>query len=93
MLLEIVFAKYLGAYNILLRFNTGYQAAVDLEPTIFRETRNIFAPLRDMNYFKAFSVKLNTICWENEADFAPEFLYELAQSQEQHDREPLRKAA
>ncbi len=28
-------------------------------------------------------VKLNTIYWENEADFAPEFLYELAQHQEQ----------
>ena len=93
MLLEIVSAKYLGAYNILLRFNTGYQAAVDLEPTIFRETRTIFAPLRDVNYFKAFSVKLNTICWENEADFAPEFLYELAKRQEQHERELLRKVA
>ena len=93
MLLEIVSAKYLGAYNILLLFNTGYQAAVDLEPTLFRESRNIFAPLRDMNYFKTFSVKLNTICWENEADFAPEFLYELARSQERHDGELLQKAA
>ena len=93
MLLEIASANYLGAYKIFLRFNTGYQGAVDLEPAIFRETRKIFAPLRDMNYFKTFSVKLNTICWENEADFAPEFLYELASSQEQHDHEPLRKAA
>ena len=36
--------------------------------------------------------KLNTICWENEADFAPEFLYELGQRQALVVR-PLQQAA
>ncbi len=83
MLLEIVSANYVGAYKVFLNFNNGYQATVDLEKTIINESRSIFQPLQKQEYFKTFAVKLNTICWENEADFAPEFLYELAQHQEQ----------
>jgi hypothetical protein len=30
--------------------------------------------LHDINYFKNFKISLNTIVWENEAGFAPEFL-------------------
>ncbi len=47
------------------------------------ESRSIFQPLQKQEYFKSFAVKLNTIYWENEADFAPEFLYKLAQHQDQ----------
>jgi hypothetical protein len=46
------------------------------------EKRKIFSPLIDKEYFKNFSLRFNTICWENEADFAPEFLYELGEAQE-----------
>lgn len=41
------------------------------------EKRKIFEPLKEINYFKNFELKLNTIVWENEADFAPEFLFTL----------------
>ena len=81
MLLEILSAKYIKDYQILLKFNDGYEAIVDLEDTLFNEKRKIFRPLRDKMYFKNFSIQFNTICWENEANFAPEFLYELAQRQ------------
>ena len=41
----------------------------------------IFEPLKDMVYFK--SVKLNedidTVVWPNNADFSPDFLYEIGQ--------------
>jgi hypothetical protein len=45
------------------------------------EKRKIFKPLLDKEYFKSFSIRLNTICWKNEADFAPEFLYEPGKGQ------------
>lgn len=82
MLLEVSEANYIKDYQINLKFNNGYQGDVDLETTLLQERRKIFKPLLDKDYFKDFSVQLNTICWKNEADFAPEFLYELGKQQE-----------
>jgi len=81
MLLEVISAKYIRDYQVLLKFNDGYEAIVDLEETLLNEKRRIFKPLLGREYFKNFSIRLNTICWDNEADFAPEFLYELGKSQ------------
>ena len=93
MLLEVVSANYLGAYKVFLTFNNGYNASLDLEETILYERRMIFQPLRQQDYFRKFMVKLNTICWENEADFAPEFLYDLARQQAEQNGTNLKKAA
>jgi len=83
MLLKVIAAEYQQAYKISLVFNDGYTATVDLKETIFNDHRPIFAPLKQQDYFKAFAICWNTICWDNEADFALEFLYELARQQEQ----------
>ena len=37
----------------------------------------VFEPLKDLDLFKRFSVKYNTVEWENGADFAPEYLLSL----------------
>ncbi|MCK4760890.1 MAG: DUF2442 domain-containing protein [Candidatus Aminicenantes bacterium] len=81
MLLEVLSAKYIQDYRVSLKFNDGYVTTVDLGEILLNEKRKIFKPLLDKKYFKNFSVRLNTICWENEADFAPEFLCELAKRQ------------
>jgi len=78
MLLEVISAKYDGKYRIILKFNDGYEGAADLENVLTDECRSVFQPLKNQDYFKTLSVRLNTVCWDNEADFAPEFLYELA---------------
>ena len=36
--------------------------------------------LKDLDFFKKFSVKYNTVEWENGADFAPEYLLELPEA-------------
>jgi len=43
-------------------------------------TGGIFEALRDPAYFRSFSfqAQFGTIEWDNGADFAPEFLYEMA---------------
>ena len=38
-----------------------------------------FEPLKNIEYFKKVKVdeEIETICWENGADFSPEYLYEI----------------
>lgn len=73
MFLEVVKAEYLNGYRIKLWFNNHAVKVVDLAKSLNGE---VFVPLRDIDYFKRFSIKFNTIEWENGADFAPEYLYE-----------------
>lgn len=34
--------------------------------------------MEDIEMFKRFTINFNTVVWENEADFAPEYLYEIS---------------
>ena len=83
MILNVTDAKYKGEYKVFLTFNNGESVVADIEETIMNETRKIFFSLRDMEYFKSFKIRLNTITWDNGADFAPEFLLELGKKQEE----------
>lgn len=82
MILNVTNAEYKERYKVFLSFNSGESVLVDLEETLLNDTRKIFFPLRDTDYFKSFKIGLNTITWDNEADFAPEFLLELGKQQE-----------
>lgn len=82
MILNVIYADYRDGYKVFCTFNNNESVMIDLEETIFCDSRKIFFQLRDIDYFKSFKVKLNTITWENEADFAPEFLLELGKQQE-----------
>lgn len=82
MILNVKNAEYKVGYKVFLTFNNGESILTDLEDTIFSDTRRIFQPLRNPDYFKSFKIRLNTITWDNEADFAPEFLLELGKQQE-----------
>ena len=81
MILNVKNAEYINGYKVFLTFNNGESVLADLENTVFSDTRRIFIPLRDIDYFKSFKIYLNTITWDNEADFAPEFLLELGKQQ------------
>ncbi len=82
MIINIIDAEYKAGYEVFLTFNNGESVLTDLKETIFNDSRRIFIPLRDIAYFKSFKIRLNTITWENEADFAPEFLLQLGKQQE-----------
>lgn len=73
MFLEVVKAEYLNDYRIKLWFNNQVVKVVDLANSLNVE---VFRPLKDFEYFKRFTIKFNTIEWENGADLAPEYLYE-----------------
>lgn len=75
MFLEVSNAEYLDGYRLRLLFNNGETRVVDLLSSLRGE---VFIPLRDVDYFKKFSIRFNTVEWENGADFAPEFLYDIS---------------
>ena len=85
MFLEIIQASYINDYKILLKFNDGVEMIVNLENEL---NGSVFTLLKDKSKFSKFSIVFNTIEWENGADFAPEYLYELAVSQHKIASEP-----
>ncbi len=80
-MLEVVSAEYVAEYRIRVCFNTGEEGVVDLRDALWG---TVFEPLRDLAAFRRFSVSevLHTICWDNGADFAPEFLRDKMVEQE-----------
>ena len=71
---SVIEAKHIDNHKVWLKFYDHTQGEVDLSNNLSGE---IFEPLKSVSYFKNFSLHRSTISWENGADFAPEFLYEL----------------
>jgi len=74
MFTEVVKAEYAGGYRVKLWFNNGVAKVVDLKSSL---NGLVFEPLKDLDFFKRFTVKYNTLEWDNGADFAPEYLLSL----------------
>ena len=73
----VIDAKYVKDYQIWLRFNDNTEKVIDLKEKIFSEKRQIFFPLKDIEYFNKvfFNSESDTIQWPNGVDIAPETLY------------------
>lgn len=69
---------YLGAYKLKLRFENNELKIVDLQSHL---EGKIFEPLRNISYFKTVTLNrdIDTVAWSNNADFSPDFLYEIGQ--------------
>ena len=74
-------ANYLSEFKVNIKFNDGTEGVVDLKNEL---AGPIFEPLKDIEYFKkvTYNEDLDTICWPNSADFAPEFLYDKIKKHE-----------
>lgn len=71
-------ATYVGDYRIKVGFDNNEVKLVDLGPHL---DGPIFEPLKDLSFFRSFSVNrdIDTITWPNDADFSPDFLYEIGE--------------
>jgi len=79
MFIHVTDVQYVKDYQLYLTFNNGVEGTVDLEAELYGE---IFEPLRDKKLFQQVSLTSRTIEWPNGADFAPEFLLDLVQSEQ-----------
>lgn len=73
--LKIVRAEYLEGYCLKLWFNNGEVRVADLSQSLVGP---MFEPLKEIGYFMNYKIPHNTVEWENGADFAPEYLYEIS---------------
>jgi hypothetical protein len=73
-ILWVTNAEYAQEYRLLLTFSDNSTKLVDLKNHLYGE---IFEPLKDTEKFKQFNLSDWTVEWENGADYAPEFLYEI----------------
>jgi hypothetical protein len=68
--------EYVSGYKLRLGFDDATVRLVDLAQHLDGE---IFEPLKDLRLFRTAKLNpdLDTVVWENGADMAPEFLYEI----------------
>ncbi|GAB6060104.1 DUF2442 domain-containing protein [Desulfonatronum parangueonense] len=71
---HVIDARYLEGFRVEVWFDDGSQGVVDLGD--YPRRGGVFAPLSDPGYFRSFFIDLNTLCWPNGADIAPERIYE-----------------
>ncbi|HEX3240096.1 MAG TPA: DUF2442 domain-containing protein [Solirubrobacterales bacterium] len=76
---DLVEAVPLDGYEVHLKFADGIAGDVDLSYLL--DYGPVFEPLRDIEYFRQLRVTefADTIEWPNEADIAPETLYDHVQ--------------
>jgi len=78
----VVKAELKGDYKIFVEFNDGLNGIIDFYDKLKKDHRSIISELLDLELFKTAKIDLDTLCWDNGADFAPEYLYELAKMQQ-----------
>ncbi len=77
MFLHVTDAKHVKEHRVHVWFNDGTDAEIDLSESLVGP---IFELLRDVEYFSRFSIQGHTLAWPNGADFAPEYLHDLAKA-------------
>ena len=72
----VVRAELKDEYKIFVEFNDGINGIIDFKEKLSNDHRQIIKDLLDLNKFKTVKVDMDTLCWDNGVDFAPEYLYE-----------------
>ncbi len=74
---DVVEVEYTSDYSYRVVFDDGTSAVVDF--TEFLDGGPVFAPLRNLDFFRNARIEGGTIAWPNGADVAPETLYDRCQ--------------
>ena len=73
LLLTVNGAEYVRNHILLIHFSNGKSRYVNFMPML---SKGICRKLKDIDYFKNFTIDPFTIDWNNEIGFATEFLYD-----------------
>lgn len=87
---EVIAAEYVDGYRISEWFNNGEGGVVDLADALWGP---MFEPLKHLETFKSFRVSgaLGTIAWGDQADLAPEALYDMLVEQTRGSRTKMQE--
>jgi len=69
-------------YKVYIEFNDGTAGVIDFYEKLQNDHRQIIRELLDLEKFKKLKTEMDTICWDNGVDFAPEYLYEQIKIQQ-----------
>jgi len=75
-MLEVTKFTLQGDYIVYVEFNDGYNGVIDFKEELKKDHRKIVQELLDLKLFNTVRLDLDTLCWDNGLDFAPEYLYE-----------------
>lgn len=76
-ILTVKKAEYVDGYKLRILFSNGSEKIFDFAGEL---TKGICRKLKDIDYFKRFTIDPFTIDWNNEIGFAPEYLYNNGQA-------------
>ena len=75
-MVRVIKAELKDEYNIYVEFNDGMNGIINFKQILEEDHREIIKELLNKDLFKTVKVNLNTLCWDNDVDFAPDYLYE-----------------
>ena len=68
-------------YKVFIEFNDGFSGVIDFYSKLQSDHRQVVRELLDLKIFRTVKTGLDTLCWNNGVDFAPEYLYEQIKMQ------------
>ena len=74
---DVIEIEYTSGYSYRIVFDDNTSAVIDFSE--YLDGGPVFAPLRDMDFFRKAQIEGGTIAWPNGADIAPETLYDKCQ--------------
>jgi hypothetical protein len=74
-MVRVVNAEFENDYKVNVEFNDGAKGTINFKKILEDDHRAIIRELLDKDLFKTMKINLNTLCWDNEVDFAPDYLY------------------
>ena len=69
---KVITANANDDFTLDLKFSDGSLRRFDTKPYL---DKGIFKELKDINYFKNFSIAHGTVQWSHEQDISPDTLY------------------
>jgi len=72
--IHVVYAELKNDYNVYVEFNNGVNGNIDFKQILEEDHREIIRELLNKDLFKTVKINLHTLCWDNEVDFAPDYL-------------------